>query len=97
MDIALILFWGIAVWRLTHILWKESGPLQVFTRMRAFLAKHQKRSGGLFDMVSCFNCLSVWISITPAIILSSSLTTFVVFLLVLSAEAIFINQLNESV
>lgn len=58
---------GLAVWRLSHMIVKENGPLMVFTRLRAFLGRTQKRSGGLFDMISCVYCISFWIGLLAAL------------------------------
>ncbi len=58
---------GLATWRLSHALVKESGPLMIFSRMRARLGRTQKRSGGLFDLISCVYCTSVWIALFVAL------------------------------
>ena len=54
---------SLAVWRLSHGLVKENGPLMLFARLRARLAARQKRSGGFFDLFSCVYCISVWIGL----------------------------------
>jgi hypothetical protein len=88
---------GVAVWRLTRMLWVERGPIDMFTRMRAYLAKKQKRMGGLYDLVSCFFCLSVWVSMLPAIFMAKDLLTFILSVLILSGIAVIIHQLIERV
>jgi hypothetical protein len=88
---------GIAVWRLTRMVWTERGPLDIFIRARAFLAKKQKRMGGLYDLVSCFFCLSVWVSIIPAIFMATDFLTFIITVLILSGIAIIIQELIEAI
>lgn len=39
----------------------------VFARIRAFLASKQKRSGGLYDMISCVYCVSFWVGLLAAL------------------------------
>lgn len=58
---------GLATWRISHALVKEKGPLDMFARLRARLGRSQKRSGGLFDLISCVYCTSVWIALFVAL------------------------------
>lgn len=67
MTLPEILIGGLAVWRLSHALVKESGPLMMFARLRARAARTQKRSGGFFDMLSCVYCISFWIALVVAL------------------------------
>jgi hypothetical protein len=48
-----LLLAALATWRLTHLLSKEDGPWRVFERLR-----HTAPG----QLLSCFYCLSVWIS-----------------------------------
>lgn len=66
MDLLTLLIGSLATWRVSHMIAKENGPLAIFARFRAYLAKNQKRIGGLFDMVSCIQCLSVYIGAVAA-------------------------------
>lgn len=47
-----ILILSLATWRISHMLVTETGPLEVFTKLRAL------KMGGLFD---CIYCTSIWI------------------------------------
>lgn len=67
MNISTLVIGGLAVWRLSHAVVKESGPLMVFDRMRAYFARTHKRSGGLFDLLSCVYCTSLWIGLVAAL------------------------------
>lgn len=73
MNINTFIIGGLAVWRISHMLVKETGPFMVFSRLRAFLATHQKRSGGFFDLISCTMCVSVWIGLIASLWVSHDL------------------------
>jgi len=53
-----ILVGTLAVWRLTHLLAEEDGPWDAIVRVRQRID-----STFLGQMMDCFYCLSVWISI----------------------------------
>lgn len=95
MASALVFLLGLAVWRVTHALIDERGPLDIFVRFRAYLARKQKRSGGLFDLFSCFYCLSFWVAVIPALIFAGSLLTFILLTLILSSIAILIQRVFD--
>lgn len=84
---------GLAVWRLSHALVKENGPLMVFARLRARFARNQKRSGGLFDMFSCVYCISMWISLLAALWLAGDAFHWVGYALAFSGEAMLLELL----
>lgn len=67
---------SLAIWRLSYGIAREKGPLDVWARLRARLASSQKRSGGLFDMISCVRCLSFWIGLVGALFVSNSILGF---------------------
>ncbi len=58
---------SLAVWRLSHALVKENGPLMIFARLRARLGRTQRRSGGFFDLITCVYCISFWIGLLAAL------------------------------
>ena len=82
---------SLAIWRLSYILVKENGPLMVFARLRARLASSQKRSGGLFDMISCVRCISMWIGLIGAGFVSQSILQWLGYGLGFSAVASLID------
>src|ERR1035438_7929939 len=55
----------LAVWRVTHLLNGEDGPWEIFVRLR-------KLAGAGFwgELLDCFYCLSLWISLPFATLLS---------------------------
>lgn len=67
MNIETLIIGSLAVWRLSHALVKENGPMMVFARFRSYLASLQKRRGGFFDMISCVYCTSFWIGLVAAL------------------------------
>ena len=47
----------LGVWRITHLLAVEDGPLDIFFRLRGFLG-----NGFLGRLMDCFLCLSLWVA-----------------------------------
>lgn len=84
---------SLAIWRLSYIIVRENGPLMIFARLRARLASSQKRSGGLFDMISCVRCLSVWIGLVGALSVSNSILEWLAYGLGFSAVASLVDIL----
>jgi hypothetical protein len=56
-----ILVGTLAVWRLTHLLAEEDGPWGVIVHVRRRIG-----TGPLGQMMDCFYCLSIWISVPLA-------------------------------
>lgn len=82
---------SLAIWRLSYIIVKENGPLMIFARIRAYLGRTQKRSGGFFDMISCVRCLSVWIGLVGALSVSDGFLELIGYTLAFSAVASIID------
>ena len=72
----------LAVWRVAHLLACEDGPFDLIFRLRK--AAGEGFFGSLLD---CFYCLSLWIAIPFAILLSTDWTTRAVVWLALSGGA----------
>lgn len=47
----------LAVWRITHLLWGEDGPADLFVRLRRFAG-----NGLTGKLLDCFYCLSLWVA-----------------------------------
>lgn len=75
---------------------KEAGPLGIFSRLRAYLASKQKRSGGLFDMVSCVSCASIYIGSVTAVGAAGSVLVWIWYTLAFSAGAMIIEHFIKS-
>lgn len=85
-----LVFSGIITWRLTRMLYNENGPLDIFARLRSHLATRQKRMGGMYDMISCFYCLSFWVAIPIAATAYEKPTQLIFNSLIISSIAIFL-------
>ena len=77
MTIETFIIISFAVWRFSHGIVKENGPLMAFAKLRAYLASTQKRSGGLFDMLSCVSCTSFWIGLGASLFVSHGIISFI--------------------
>jgi len=55
------------LWRITHLLHAEKGPLDMLTRLR-----HVAGEGFLGQLLDCFYCLSLWLSIPLAVLAGDS-------------------------
>jgi hypothetical protein len=81
---------ALAVWRITHLLNAEDGPLDVFARLRQF-AGH-----GLWgEMLDCFYCLSLWIAVPFAWWLGDAWKERFLLWPALSAASIAIERLTS--
>ena len=85
MDLVLLIIGGLVTWRVSNILVKQRGPLDIFVRFRAYLAKNQKRQGGLFDLISCMTCTSVTIGAVAALCLAGDALEWILYTLAFSA------------
>ncbi len=91
MNPVTLIIGGLAVWRLSHALVKENGPLMMFTRLRARLAARQKRSGGFFDLISCIYCVSFYIGLVASLWVSQSVAHWIGYALAFSGIAMIID------
>lgn len=92
-----LLIYGLAVFRLSLLISKESGPAWIFRKLRRSIpAKSSAKEG-----IQCQWCVSVWMAIplTLFVFFKSYLPEgvelcgrFFIFMLALSAIAIIINQ-----
>lgn len=94
MNLVSLVVCGLAVWRLSHAIVKETGPLMVFSRFRARLARTQTRSGGLFDLISCVYCVSFYIGLIAALFTSHGFFSWVGYALAYSAIAVILENLT---
>jgi hypothetical protein len=78
----------LATWRVTHLLANEDGPADLIFRLRRRLG--DGLIGGLMD---CFNCMSLWVAIPFAFLLSTRPVEWVVSWLALSGAACLLERL----
>lgn len=83
-----------AVWRLTQMLQNEDGPFGIFARLQAWAARKPERVGGINRGFYCFWCLSVWVALPFALLLSFN-KFFIIYWLALSAGAILIETMPD--
>jgi hypothetical protein len=86
---------GLVTWRVAHMFVKEQGPLGVFLRLRAYLAAKQQSIGGMFDMISCVACTSVYVGAFVALWFVADAVTWVTYSLAFSALAIILENLTK--
>lgn len=83
---------SLITWRLAHMLSKELGPWGVFARLRAWAAENQKGIGGVFDMLSCVGCTSVWVGAVASLLFAGDVISWIVYTLAFSAVATIIER-----
>ena len=96
MNLAIVIIGGLAVWRASHAIVKETGPAMIFTRFRAFLASKQKMQGGFFDLVSCVACTSLWIGLLTALWVATTPFEYFAYSFSFSAVALITEALIAS-
>lgn len=73
---------ALAVWRLSHLLACEDGPFDLVVRLR------QRVGNGFFGrLMDCYYCVTVWIAIPFALLLTHDVVTGLVTWLALSGAA----------
>ena len=77
----------LSVWRITHLLQAEDGPWDMVVHLR-------RRAGASFwgQLLDCFYCLSIWISVPFAVYLGRTLDERFLTWLALSAGAILLQR-----
>ena len=78
---------ALAVWRLTHLFAAEDGPSHLIVRLR------QRAGSGFWgSLLDCFYCLSLWISVPFALLLSGQWREWILLWPALSAAAILLEH-----
>ena len=95
MDAITLIIGGLVTWRVSYMLVKEDGPLFMLARMRAYLAKNQQKRGGLFDLISCVYCTSVWIGSVTALWVAESVLELIWYTLAFSAISVVIERFTR--
>ena len=78
---------ALCIWRITHLLHAEDGPMTVFARLRRLLA-------GTFvaGAIECFYCLSLWVAVPFAILIGTDVRERALLWPALSAAAILVDR-----
>jgi hypothetical protein len=81
---------ALAVWRLGHLLAHEDGPFDLVFRLR------KAAGGGFFgSLLDCFYCLSLWLALPFAFLLSHDWATRAVAWLALSGAASLLFKVSD--
>jgi hypothetical protein len=80
----------LAVWRVTHLLWTEDGPWRVFARLR-----DATRDRFVGRILACFYCLSVWVAMPAALVVSNTWLEGVLVWLGVAGGALLLQRATE--
>ena len=80
----------LAVWRVTHLVAEEDGPLDGVVRLRARVG-----DTWLGELMDCFYCLSVWVAAPLSVTVTRRRAELPVVWLGLSAGACLLERLTE--
>ena len=80
----------LAVWRICHLLSQEDGPFDSIIKFRKLLGQ-----GFFGNLLDCFYCLSIWISIPFAVWLCNEWLEGIVTWLALSGSACILFKITE--
>jgi hypothetical protein len=78
---------SLGVWRVTYLLTAESGPWDIFERLRQL-----SRSGLWGGLTGCFYCLSLWVAAPFAVFLATRWQDGILLWLGFSAAAILLER-----
>lgn len=81
---------ALVVWRLTHLLAAEDGPWDLIVRVRRRLGH-----GFWGALLDCFQCLSLWVALPLALVLTPSWRDAVMPWLALSGAAILLEKMTD--
>lgn len=94
-DPTVVLIGGIITWRLSTMVVKETGPFAIFARVRAKTANISNSPGGLYELVSCISCASVYIGSIAALGAADGVLELVWYSLSFSAVAVLTERLTK--
>jgi hypothetical protein len=81
----------LAVWRITHLFGKEDGPFDLIFKLRT------KAGHGFFgNLMDCFYCLSMWVSLPFGIWLGENIIQKLLFCFALSGAACLLEQATQN-
>lgn len=80
----------IAVWRVTHLISMEDGPFDIIIRLRKLMGN--SFFGKLMD---CFYCLSIWIGLAAAFLVTLDPKMIVLLCLYYSGASILLEKLTN--
>ena len=82
---------SLAVWRVTHLLAEEDGPVDAVLRVRARVGQ-----GSLGELMDCFACLSLWVAAPASLAVARRGRELPVAWLALSGAACLLERATSS-
>jgi hypothetical protein len=82
----------LATWRISHLFAQEDGPFDVIIKFRKLFGQ-----GFFGSLLDCFYCLSIWVAIPFAILLSQNISLFILYWFGISGGACVLYKLSEKV
>lgn len=79
---------ALATWRLARLVTQESGPANVFGRLRAAVGTETAADGSLGELIGCKACASFWIGLAITLGYVVAETPTVIFCMALSLSAV---------
>jgi hypothetical protein len=79
-----------AIWRITHLFSKEDGPFDAVVKFRKLFGQ-----GFFGNLLDCFYCLSLWVSVPFAVFLSQTWVQGIIIWLALSGAACFLFKITD--
>lgn len=79
----------LAVWRVSHLLVQEDGPMRLAAWLRAYFAGSE-----IGRALDCFACASLWVGLPAAIWVSRRLSEFLPTWLALSGAAFLLERIG---
>ncbi|NOW94122.1 DUF1360 domain-containing protein [Mucilaginibacter sp. SG564] len=80
----------LAIWRISHLFSQEDGPFDIVIKFRKLFGQ-----GFFGDLLDCFYCLSMWVAIPFAVLLSNQWLQGIIVWLALSGAACLLFKLTD--
>lgn len=80
----------LAVWRITHLFNAEDGPFELIYKFRKLFG-----NGFFGQVLDCFYCLSIWVSLIPALYFGSNLFEKILYCFAFSGGAILLEKITD--
>lgn len=96
MNLTELLIGSLVTYRISVMFVRDVGPNAIFAKLRAYLAKRQRKVGGLYDMVSCVSCISVYIAFLTSLAFAQGVLEIFLYTFAFSAVSKLIEALISS-
>jgi len=80
----------LAIWRITHLFSQEDGPFDEMIKFRKLFGQ-----GFFGNLLDCFYCLSLWVSVPFAIFISKTWLQGIIIWLALSGAACLLFKITD--